>query len=214
MTPPSSRRFLLLCALGAALALAGCQQKPAAPAAPAPVAKAAPDSGMSLGDPAAKVHVEEYASVTCSHCAEFNNTVFPAFKAKYIDTGKVRYTLHEFMTDPQDVAAAGFMTARCAGPDKYFAAVDDFFRRQAKMYETKNVMGTLRAVATGVGMSEAQLQACLKDKAGLAAAAARTQAAIDAGIEATPTFLFNGKKVKEGQMTLAELDAAFAEAAK
>jgi protein-disulfide isomerase len=199
---------------GAALALAGCQKK-AEPAAPAPASAAAQaDDSMSLGDPAAKVHMEEYASVTCSHCAEFNNTVFPAFKAKYIDTGKVRYTLHELLTPPQDVAAAGFMTARCAGPDKYFAAIDNLFRRQAKMYETKDVMGTLGAVAKDAGLSDAQFRACLADKAGVAAADARSQAALKAGISSTPTFLFNGKKVKEGEMTLEELDAAVAEAAK
>ena len=213
VTPPSSRRALLACALGAVLALAGCQKKPETTPAAAPAAAAA-DGGMTMGDPAAKVHMEEYASVTCSHCAEFNNTVFPEFKAKYIDTGKVRYTLHELMTPPQDVSAAGFMTARCAGRDKYFAVVDDLFRRQAKMFETNDVMGTLRAVATGAGMTEAQLQACLTDKTALAAASARSQAAVAAGVESTPTFLFNGKKVKEGVATLEELDAAFAEASK
>ena len=197
MTPPSSRRFLLLCALGAALGLAGCQQKP--PAAAPPAARAAADGGMSMGDPAAKVHVEEYASFTCSHCAEFNNTVFPAFKAKYIDTGKVRYTLHEFATtDRRDVAAAGFMTARCAGPDKYFAAIDDFFHRQAKMYETKDVMGTLRA-ATGVGMSERSYRTCLSDKAASPRPPPARRRRSTPASRATPTFLFNGKKVKEGE---------------
>ena len=55
MTPPSSR--LVVCALAAALALAGCQKK-AEPAAPAPAPAAArADDSMSLGDPAAKVRM-------------------------------------------------------------------------------------------------------------------------------------------------------------
>jgi protein-disulfide isomerase len=33
-------------------------------------------------------------------------------------------------------------------------------------------------------------------------------------VNATPTFFINGKKVKEGEMSLAELDAAVAEASK
>ena len=214
MTPPSSRRTFVVCALGAVLAVAACQKKPEATPSAAPATTAARDQAMTLGDPAAKVHMEEYASITCSHCAEFNNTVFPAFKAKYIDTGKVRYTLHELLTPPQDVAAAGFMTARCAGKDKYFAVIDDLFRRQEAMFAAGDVMGTLRAVATSAGMTEAQLQACLTDKAGLAAASTRSQRGVSAGIQSTPTFLFNGKKVKEGVMTLPELDAAVAEASK
>ena len=44
---------------------------------------------MALGSPTAPVTVIEYASVGCPHCADWNNEVFPAFKAKYIDTGKV-----------------------------------------------------------------------------------------------------------------------------
>jgi protein-disulfide isomerase len=169
---------------------------------------------MSIGSADAKVTVVEYASLSCGHCGKWNREVFPAFKAKYIDTGKVRYTLHELMTPPQDVAAAGFMTARCAGKGKYFAVVDDLFRRQEAMFASNDVMGTLRAVATSAGMTEAQLQACLTDKTALAAASARSQAAVAAGIQSTPTFLFNGKKVKEGVATLEELDAAVSEASK
>src|SRR5665213_2186956 len=83
-----------------------------------------------MGDPRAKVTVVEYASASCPHCARFNNDVFPAFKAKYIDTGKVRYVLREFLTEPVQVAAAGFLLARCAGKGKYFGALDDFFHGQ------------------------------------------------------------------------------------
>jgi protein-disulfide isomerase len=53
---------------------------------------------MSMGDANAKVTVVEYASLACGHCAEWNKTVFPEFKAKYIDTGKVRYVFREFIT--------------------------------------------------------------------------------------------------------------------
>ena len=52
---------------------------------------------MSLGNPAAKVTVIEYASVACPHCAAFNNDVFPAFKAQYIDTGKIHYVFREML---------------------------------------------------------------------------------------------------------------------
>ena len=72
-----SRRHLLVA--GASLAALG-----AGPAA----AQAAPGD-MSLGNPRAKVKVVEYASLSCSHCAQFNSEVFPAFKKKYIDTGQI-----------------------------------------------------------------------------------------------------------------------------
>src|ERR1700761_6445601 len=83
---------------------------------------------MSLGNPKAKVQVIEYASMACPHCGHFNETIFAPFKAKWVDTGKVRYTLREMLTEPVNVAAAGFMIARCAGPQKYFTVVDQVFR--------------------------------------------------------------------------------------
>jgi hypothetical protein len=65
--------------------------------------------------------IVEYASMTCPHCAQFQTEVFPQLKTKYIDTGKVRYMLREFPLD--NLAAAAFMLARCAGDDRYYAMV-------------------------------------------------------------------------------------------
>src|SRR4051812_29860044 len=110
-----SRRFLVATVLMAGLALAACSKGGAGGAVSA--------EDMSMGDAKAKVQFTEYASASCAHCARFNNEVFPALKAKYIDTGKVHYTLKEFLTPPENVAAAGFLLARCAGKDKYFTVL-------------------------------------------------------------------------------------------
>ena len=73
----STRRRLLSLGLAAILAAGG-----AAAAAPAP-AKLPPQPGdMSLGNPKARVHVVEYASASCPHCAHFDEDVFPALKKK------------------------------------------------------------------------------------------------------------------------------------
>ncbi|MFN3584099.1 DsbA family protein [Phenylobacterium sp.] len=202
-----SRRLLLVAAVGASLALAGCNKGGGAGAPSA--------EDMSLGDPNAKVKLVEYASVTCSHCAKFNEEVFPQFKAKYIDTGKVHYTLKEFLTPPEQVAAAGFLVARCAGKDKYFTVVDALFRSQQEMFQSGDLRGGLLRVAQSAGMTEAQFNACIQDEAALKALNARVEKAIrQDGVSATPTFVVNGKKLAEGEVTLAQLDAAVAEASK
>jgi protein-disulfide isomerase len=171
-------------------------------------AMTAPEMGM--GDPAAKVTVAEYASDTCSHCADFNAKTFPAFKAKYIDTGKVHYVFREFLTPPEQVSAAGFLLARCAGKDKYFQVVDAIFRAQPEMFSTGDAHGVLLRIAQSAGLSETQFNACVQNDASLKALASRVQAAQDqAHIEGTPTFLINGKQLgTEGEKTMAELDAA------
>ncbi len=206
----SSRRLLMLAlAAGAVIGLAGCDKLGGGGP------KAAAGEAMSMGDPNAKVKMDEYASTTCSHCGRFNNDVFPGFKAKYIDTGKVQYTLHEFLTRPEAVASAGFLIARCAGKEKYFSVIDALFRSQEELYATGDARGTLLKVAQSAGMSEQQFNACVADEAANKALAARVDSAIkDKGVSSTPTFFFNGKKVKEGEMTPAELDAAVAEASK
>ncbi|MEO8114637.1 MAG: thioredoxin domain-containing protein [Phenylobacterium sp.] len=175
----------------------------------------AQEGDMSLGSAAAKVQVVEYASASCSHCAKFNNETFPAFKAKYIDTGKVHYTLREFLTPPENVSAAGFLLARCAGKDKYFPVLDSIYKNQTEMFQTGDFRGVLLRIAQSVGMTEPQFTACIGDEKALKALNARVEHAVrDEKITGTPTFVINGKKIAEGEVTMAQLDAAVAEAAK
>ncbi len=169
---------------------------------------------LSMGSPKAKILVEEYASLSCSGCAQFNNEVFPAFKAKYVDTGQVRYVLKEYLTNPAAVASAGFITARCAGAEKYFQVVDGLFRRQAEIYETGVLRVVLLEVAAQAGLTEPQVTACVKDPAAAEALEARMQAAQARGVEGTPTFFVNGVQVDAGVPTLEDLDTAIAAAGK
>ena len=89
-----------------------------------------------IGKANAPVTVFEYASVTCPHCGRWNAEVWPAFKAKYVDTGKVRFVLRELPTEPAVVATGGFMLARCAPPAKYFDVIDALLAGQQAVFES------------------------------------------------------------------------------
>ena len=194
-----TRRAILT---AAALAVAG-----AAAAAPA-----AMPADMSMGSPKAKIEIIEYASLSCTHCAHFNETVFPALKARYIDTGKVRYTLKEMLTEPATVAAAGFMVARCAGPDRYFKVVDEVFRSQPR-WESGKIKPILQEIAAANGLDEARFTACLKDEPAIKAIAERARRAQDEdGVDSTPTLFINGQRVDSVPQTPADMDAAIAAA--
>jgi protein-disulfide isomerase len=172
------------------------------------------DNDITLGNPKARVTVVEYASLSCSHCAHFNTDVFPAFKAKYIDTGKVRYVFREFLTEPVQVAAAGFLTARCAGKQNYFKVVDGVFRSQAEIFATRDLGPSLTRIAKSVGIDEDGLKACLSDDKALKALSDRVaRFSKEADITSTPTFVVNGNKLKGGH-TLEDLDTAISEAKK
>jgi protein-disulfide isomerase len=182
-------------------------------AGPAFAAPAAEPGDMSLGNPNARVKVVEYASLSCPHCAHFNDDVFPAFKAKYVDTGRVYYTLKEVLTAPQQVAAAGFILARCAGPAKYFDVVDSVFKSQPS-WKPDNIREVLFGVAKANGVDEAKAEACLKDQTATTALNGRMARIANDGVEGTPSFFINGKKFMEGVPTFEQLDAAVAAAAK
>lgn len=198
------RRNILAVALMGMLGLAACNR---------PATTNVAD--MTMGKADAPIKMIEYASASCTHCAAFNNDVMPAFKAKYIDTGKVHYTLKEFLTPPIEVAAAGFLTARCAGKDKYFSVLDAIFRSQNEMFQTGDMRGVLLRVAQSAGMTEQQFNACITDEVALKALNERVEKASKAEkITGTPTFVINGKQVASGEVTLEQLDAAIAEAGK
>ena len=151
---------------------------------------------MALGAPeGAKVTVVEYASVTCGVCAAWHEETWPEFKAAYVDTNKVRFVFRELPTPPTNVAVAGFMIARCAGPDKYFDVVGGIMSSQREWQQGVNPRDTLFRVGNGAGLNNQQIEACIKDPEGLQAAEERAQAAARAGVSGTPTFFVNGVQV-------------------
>ena len=167
---------------------------------------------MTLGSPKAPVTVIEYASVGCPHCAIWERDVFPTFRKLYIDPGKVRFVFREMLNGDPALAAAGFLTARCAGPEKYFQVVDAVFAGQDQIAREGGPTGALARIAKDAGLSEPRFTACLEDKAGLAALQARVDRHETRDkITGTPTFVIGGRKL-EGEQSVAELGAAIAAA--
>ena len=171
------------------------------------------DEEMSLGDPKAPVTVVESASLACPICAAWNNEVFAQFKTKYIDSGKVHYVSREALVHDPALAAAGFLTARCAGRDKYFKVVDAVYHAQTEMEQGGQPEAVLERIAKDNGLSDDQFQACIKDSTALAAVNARWDRYVkDDHINATPTFVINGKVYDQGYMPMTQMDQAISEA--
>jgi protein-disulfide isomerase len=150
---------------------------------------------MALGPADAAVTITEYASITCPHCAAFNENVFPKIKAAYIDTGKIRYVFREFPLDP--VAAASSVLSRCiANGDaaKYFAVTDVLFRQEwSKVTKPRE---TFNQIGRQAGLDEEQVGTCLKNEALFNKIVAdRAYATTKLGVNSTPTFLINGDKI-------------------
>jgi protein-disulfide isomerase len=163
---------------------------------------------MSMGNDKAPVTVIEYASMTCPHCAHFQETTFPELKKRYIDTGKVRYIFREFPLDT--LAAAAFMLARCAGEkdsSKYFTMVDTLFRQQ-KQWAVEKPIPPLMAIAKQAGFTEKTFDACLANQKMLdGIESIRQRAASKFKVQSTPTFFINGTAFP-GALTIEDMAKA------
>jgi protein-disulfide isomerase len=160
-----------------------------------------------MGSPTAPVTMIEYASMTCPHCAHFAVEVFPKLKEKYIDTGKVKYIMREYPLD--GLAAAGFMLARCAGPDKYYPMIETLFAEQKK-WAVRDALPQLLAIAKQAGFTEESFKTCLNDKEMLDKIdQVRKRGQQKFKVEATPTFFINGERFP-GALTMEEIDKAVA----
>jgi protein-disulfide isomerase len=213
-------KFGLKIGMGAVAALALVATSEFAPAALAQRKKAAPSEvpvdelmkpgplpDLVLGNADAPITVVEYASMTCGHCAHFHTTVFPTLKERYIDTGKVRFIMREFPLD--NLAAAASMLARCAGDGKTFPLISVLFAKQDDWAFVKgDPRPELLKFAKQAGFTQESFEKCLTDQKLLDnIAAVRSRAAETFGVNATPTFFVNGKKL-DG-VALADFEKAF-----
>jgi len=152
---------------------------------------------MVQGAEDAPVTLIEYASYTCPHCANFHQGAYKQLKDDYIDTGKVKFIYREVYFDRYGLWAS--MIARCGGPEKFFGISDLIYKGQsdwARAGGATEIVDALRKIGLLAGLEEEQLEACLQD-----GAKAQTlvnwyqENATEHGIESTPSFILNGKKI-------------------
>lgn len=147
-----------------------------------------------LGSMMAPVTVIEYASLSCSHCADFEKETFPQIKKEWIDTGKVKYVLRDLPWD--DMALGMAKVTRCAPEAQFYPLVETFYAQQMKIFGSKDVLGEIKNVAKMAGMAPDQVEACIKDPD----IHAKVVAMKDTGfnvlqVRGTPTFFVNGTVV-------------------
>lgn len=229
----TSKRFstpFALVAMSAALALTGCGDKGGAASGDAVAKTAAPagqswsqkvvatDDGMMMGNPDAPIKLVEFASFTCSHCAEFSEKGVPELVRDFVNTGQVSYELRPFIRDPLDLTIA--TVTFCAGPERFFPLAENAFASQPALFEAAqanpNAAQNLGALPekdrfptlarawkldqffASRGIAASELNSCLSDPAKINK---RTEVTERSGrqyeISGTPTFLINGEVVPD-----------------
>ena len=219
--------------LSAALA-AGVAALPAAPASALPRQSVArdwtqavaetPAGGFRMGNPAAKVKLIEYGSLTCPHCAHFAAEGTAGVRAM-VRSGKVSFEFRNFVLNGPDIAAT--LLARCGGARTFFPAVDAMYASQKlwvgaianldskQRSEIEDLpmkqrivrfskAGALPQIAAKAGVPAARAQQCLNDDAAMAAIEKLRSDGRNLGVTGTPTFFINGRK--SDAMTWADLE--------
>lgn len=181
---------------------------------------------MAIGNPDSGVTLVEYGSTMCSHCREFEETVFSQLKTNYIDTGKIHFIFREVLApvDPQRViptiALAEYQLARCnnATPEQYFSRLGVLFEQQPAMFQAGSRQGIeakLVEIGAAAGLSREQVLACVADPEGAARMNRLGEVATRDNVTGTPTFFLNGERLDDPNIMTYEgmsaaLDAAIA----
>jgi len=168
----------------------------------------------TLGNPDAPVKIEEFASLTCGHCAHFHGTTFQELKTKYIDTGKVFFTFTDFPLNAPALDAS--MVARCMAPERYFTFLSFLMETQEQWAFSADYKTSLRQNAKLAGMSDEAFDSCLANTALKDGLVDRMKAKAEENkLNSTPSFVITGpagKSTLTGALPIVSFDAAIEEA--
>jgi protein-disulfide isomerase len=182
------------------------------------IVRQTPEGGFLMGNPDAKVKLVEYGSLTCPHCAEFEEKGGKPLIDNYVKKGLVSFEFRNFVRDPYDITAA--LIARCGGTASFFGLTRAFYAEQKEwigkiqsadpaamqalqsqppqtQFKTIADMAGFPAFAALRGVPKAKTDACLADQA---AASQLVQMNSDAvanyNLAGTPTFIINNETLE------------------
>jgi protein-disulfide isomerase len=169
------------------------------------------------GNPNAPITMVEYASMTCPHCARWQEEVMPKLDAAYIKTGKVRYIFREFPLDP--VARMASALARCQKGEGFHSFIDLLFKNQRQWVDPngdgnitqEEAIQGLVQMARVAGLSQPQAEACMADPKNLQIVDDNfNDAQTTYAISSTPTFFVDSTR-HVGEWKWEELDKVIKE---
>jgi len=162
------------------------------------------ENDFVIGNEDAPVTIIEYASMSCSHCANFHKKTLPDLKTEYIDTGKVRMIFRDYPFNYP--ALLGSMMMRCIPNEVRYDYMNVLYQLQSKWVnrDPKVTKKELYKLMQSGGMTKDEFDSCysnldieneiLEDV---------MTAQNDFNIRSTPSFIVNGKLI-EGNKNIKE----------
>ena len=149
----------------------------------------------------------EYASLSCVHCANFHNQKLPEIKEKLIKTGKLQYIYRDFPLDMPAMLAA--MVTNCYEGEQFHTTLNSLFRNQKKWVTASSnkeeLLNAFHQILKQHGISLEKIKTCAEEnednkKKWDSILASRLEGQ-KLGVNSTPSFILNGKKL-EGSVDL------------
>ena len=157
-----------------------------------------------IGNEDAKITIIEYASLSCSHCADFHVNTLETLKKEYIDTGKVKMVFRDYPFNYP--ALLGSMVLRCIPENYRYDYMNALFKLQPDWVNKKNkkTIQELYKIMQSGGMTKDEYDSCiynteLENEILKGVMEAQNQF----NIKSTPSFIINGKLI-EGNKSIKE----------
>ena len=157
-----------------------------------------------IGNENASITIIEYASLSCSHCADFHVNTLEDLKKEYVDSGKVKLVFRDYPFNYP--ALLGSMVLRCVPGEFRYEYMNALFELQSSWVNRENskTIEELFKIMQSGGMAKDEFEACIYNtevENEILQGVIEAQNALN--IKSTPSFLINGNLI-EGNKSIKE----------
>ena len=149
------------------------------------------------GQDDAKITIIAYESLTCSHCADFHNNIYPLLKKEFIDTGLVKIEFRHF---PLDIIALNASKISQCKQDQSLEIMMSLYSDQQAWIKGKTIEEANENLKKFVKNKNFTLdfERCINDKKiEDFVLSDRIEGTKKFEINSTPTIIINGKKFEK-----------------
>lgn len=156
----------------------------------------------------APVTVIEFGDFQCPSCGVAFQSIEAGIDQDYVETGKIQFVFHDFPLSQHANAVPAAQAARAAGAQGQFWAMHDLlYSRQAEWENDSNITKRLKSYAAELGLDQQAFDQALDSQQYAGVIQSAIQDSTRQGINATPTYLVDGKSVGASGLRAA-IDAA------
>ena len=157
------------------------------------------DNDPMLGERKAPVTIIVFDDYQGPFNARFYQETFPQLKKEYIDTGKVRYVVRDFPLDSHTHARTASLAANCI---LALGNSEDFWKFHSTLFPNQDVLNNLyvKQLAQSVlSYGDNEIDSCIDSKMFNVEIENDIKDAKAAGVDGTPTFFINDRKIAGAQ---------------